>query len=790
MVMRCIKSASIFLTLLALVVFVGLHTTVWAAEGAGEAASASLGEIWAARAGDLDAIAQEAAELQGNAEKLAGPLANNLRQARVRFTRLSGLFQASRGHPTEQLTLVQQMHVLHAEAVAAVSPLEAIAAAMNNRLEELNLQQKDLNTLSRESAAEGVSLRASGGADAGQMAAYAKSLEQAKNRLDEASARLAAILGPARASLARMEQSINNMESSLSDIWGAYYLKPSGGDFGAVASIPAQLAAWATSMGSRLAFAYPQSGPEWLESLKHFSLVGVVMALLGIAALRGARFLPLRWHSACASVITHSWVLAGLGAAGLAASVNKYGGVYFGLTLLGALLLIAGAGSMSWRLRLALRPEPPRRSSPVNRLYPAAALGVVMLFSDLPTQILNLAWGLTMLVFLVCTYMRWRKARAEALPGLERFLHSCSFLFGLASLAAALFGYARLSILLFMALFALVNIITMGSALMGLASILVDKRLAPEKTPMLNAMGQALGVPLAWVIASLCAVPWLLAVPGARYLLQTALETDYTVAGASFGFSKLLGIVLLFFIFRSFIGLGRTSLEHLPDRVPNMERGVVQPLSGLLTYGLWALFALVALGMLGVNLTSLAVVAGGLSVGIGFGMQNIFNNLVSGLMLIFGRSVLVGDVVEVGGVTGTVKAISIRSTILETVERAQVFIPNSAIMSSQFKNWTRNSRMVRRSVVVGVAYGTDTEMVTGILLDLAKAQKHVLKTPPPAVAFTNFGDSALEFTLNVFVDDIDNGLTVMSGLRYAIDKAFAGRGIEIPFPQVTMHTPG
>jgi small-conductance mechanosensitive channel len=194
--------------------------------------------------------------------------------------------------------------------------------------------------------------------------------------------------------------------------------------------------------------------------------------------------------------------------------------------------------------------------------------------------------------------------------------------------------------------------------------------------------------------------------------------------------------------------------------------------------------------MLGVNFTSLAVVAGGLSVGIGFGMQNIFNNLISGLMLIFGRTLLVGDFVDIGGASGTVRAISIRSTTIETVERALVYVPNSIIMAGQFTNWTRASRLVRRSVVIGVAYESDTDLVKTIMLEAAKKQDHVLQSPPPAVLFTNFGDNALEFTLNVFIDDLDYALSTLSALRFELERAFRANNIDIPFPQLTLHTEG
>jgi small-conductance mechanosensitive channel len=221
--------------------------------------------------------------------------------------------------------------------------------------------------------------------------------------------------------------------------------------------------------------------------------------------------------------------------------------------------------------------------------------------------------------------------------------------------------------------------------------------------------------------------------------------------------------------------------------MPYIERGVIPPLRNMFGYGVWALFVLLCLALFGVDFTSLAVVAGGLSVGIGFGLQNLFSNLISGLMLIFGRTILVGDYVEVAGAAGTVRAINIRSTTLETPDRALIYVPNSAIMAGQFVNWTRSSRMVRRSLSVGVAYGSPTGQVTELLARAAAEHPHVVSSPAPLVYFQNFGDSALEFQLLFVIDDLDNAARTLSDVRLSVDRLFAEHGIEIPFPQIAVH---
>lgn len=751
----------------------------------------SLARLWLSRSSDVASLMDEAAALRRQAEDMAQPLAAKVQSARTQFTRLSSLFQASRGHPTEQLTLVQQMHNLRDELQQNIAPLQNISDTIKQRLDEIASLQKDLQDISTESAKDGVNLQADPSAEAQGLKTYSKTLNQARQKLAPAAVRLENLLAPAKSSLDRFNKTIADIESGLVDVWEQYYITPSDNTLDALASTPVLLADWMASFSSRLSFANPQSFGEWMDVARSFAASAFIMAVLGLLGLQGAKSLPERWRRACERVIRRAWVWVGIGLSTLTASTNQSGGIYFAFVLLGALIIIAGVASMSWRLRIAVLPSLEEQPSPLGRLYPPAAIGVLMLFSDLPMRILGIMWGVIMIAFLVMIFSMNRKNKIETpLPLLERLSYGCAFWFGLGSLLVDVAGYARLAILIFMFLFAVVNTVTLASALMALFEMLTDRVFSKATQPVHNAVTQAVSIPVAWALSMLCTVPWIWAVPGAHYLLLHAMYANYTVGEASFDFSKILGILLLFFLFRSFISLGKASLDHLPDRVPNIEKGVLPPLRTLLIYGLWSLFGIIALGMLGVNFTSLAVVAGGLSVGIGFGMQNFFNNLISGLMLIFGRNILVGDYVDVAGASGTVKAINIRSTTIETPERALVYVPNSAIMAGQFTNWTRSSRMVRRSLNIGVAYGSDTDLVAKLLLDAAKEQEHVLAFPSPAVIFNNFGESSLDFTLNVFIDNFDHALSTMSSLRFAVEKSFSKNGVDIPFPQLTLHMPG
>ena len=253
---------------------------------------------------------------------------------------------------------------------------------------------------------------------------------------------------------------------------------------------------------------------------------------------------------------------------------------------------------------------------------------------------------------------------------------------------------------------------------------------------------------------------------------------------------SLIAIVLGVVVFFASLAAVKIANNHLTNNVfakLNMDDGIKHSLSSGIGFVGFIISILLAIVVMGADLTNLAVIAGALSVGIGFGLQNVINNFVSGIIILFERPYKVGDWVIVDNQEGTIKQINIRSTELELFNKSSVIIPNATLLSSSIINMTHDNTLTRKAVAVSVAYGSDVKKVTDILLECAKNNKKVAKNPAPYVLFQDFGANALEFELRCYSKNIWEGWSIPSDLRYEINKRFVEEKIEIPFQQLVIH---
>lgn len=220
----------------------------------------------------------------------------------------------------------------------------------------------------------------------------------------------------------------------------------------------------------------------------------------------------------------------------------------------------------------------------------------------------------------------------------------------------------------------------------------------------------------------------------------------------------------------------------------DLDLGTRQSIATIVKYILICLGFITILQNTNVDLSALGILAGAIGVGIGFGLQNITNNFISGLIILFERPIKIGDRIEVNGVNGDVVKISARSTMVVTNDNISIIVPNSQFIDSPVINWSHHDRNVRFNIPVGVSYKENPERVKEILIQVAKDNPGVLKSPGPDVLFDNYGDSSLNFNLRIWTTEYTSKPRVLkSQLYYEIFKRFSAEGIEIPFPQRDLH---
>jgi len=245
----------------------------------------------------------------------------------------------------------------------------------------------------------------------------------------------------------------------------------------------------------------------------------------------------------------------------------------------------------------------------------------------------------------------------------------------------------------------------------------------------------------------------------------------------------LVGVLLAFYVART---VRFVLNEEVMVRLP-WPTGAKSTTATLVYYAVLLAGLMLALTAAGIQTTQFAIIAGALGVGIGFGLQTVVNNFVSGLILMFERPIQPGDIIDVESLQGRVLAIGLRATRIRTWDGAEVVVPNGTLLSGNLINWTLSDSNRRIDVNVGVAYGTNVRRVLEVLTEVARRQPLAMKDPEPVATFNGFGDSSLDFTMRFWIRDANTALTARSGAYVEVCEALEIEGIEIPFPQRDLH---
>jgi len=366
--------------------------------------------------------------------------------------------------------------------------------------------------------------------------------------------------------------------------------------------------------------------------------------------------------------------------------------------------------------------------------------------------------------------------------------------FPLIIIIAGLSGFDQFAVVLFSRTLALVALSFSILLLMQLISGLLELFLQMAPVKIIRQNAATIVKEITPVLILLHGLFWLAATLNILWLYPTLNGAFSAITSLQFSFSSFTitpgSILTVFFtIYATFLfsrGLRAFLMQEVLPRY-KVERGVQISISRLIHYAVLSIGFVILLSLLGFGLSQVTIIGGALGVGIGFGLQAIVNNFVSGLILLFEQPIKVGDIIEVGTEMGEIKELGLRATIVQTFDNAEIVVPNSELISGTVTNWTLANKKVRVRVPVGVAYGTDLSKVLSILLSCAEANPIVLATPKPVALFLAFGASSLDFELRVWISDFNDKLTVLSQLNQDIDEEFQRAGIEIPFPQSDLH---
>ena len=354
--------------------------------------------------------------------------------------------------------------------------------------------------------------------------------------------------------------------------------------------------------------------------------------------------------------------------------------------------------------------------------------------------------------------------------------------------AIAVLGWGNLAVLAstLWGVFALA--LQLGIGATSVIGVLFEKFDKSGLRALLADLAETFFTLLVWFAVGVGIMTWISINLGTNVVYEKLSSLELNWGDFSFNFLRLGVVLLLFQVVRSLASAWKTVMGNDQLRWKTIDHGAAASLQRIGIYCLWLLYGLFAINLLGISLTNFAFIAGGLSVGIGFGMQAIISNFISGLILLFDRAIQPGDVIEVDGVWAKVMSVNIRNTEVQTFENAKIFLPNSTLIANQVTNWThRNDVRIRRDVAVGVAYGSDVARVKKLLLEAATEHPAVLGSPEPWVIFSNFGASSLDFILRFWVRHVDLAASAPSEIREAIDLKFRENGIEIPFAQMDLH---
>ncbi len=745
-----------------------------AAESQPAPESAVLSSFFQSKAQEVEVLQKDVEGLQ---EQLAGrepDFATALDTARGRLQMLEVMARMVKTNPYDMRVALAEAKYLQLTLTKDLQPLEVLSKELGLKavtvqsLEE-DLERKWSTGLDKDVRQDVQTIRKS-------VAAVGQTLKGVQGQIDKINAKANEIL-------TTTTEWITNFETQLPLIWRAEFLD--GTEFRMLpqpgADVGQELSDWFTNLKSFFLSQYSLAGDagDWAGTFVLFWLPFVFIGYISY------RFLSEVFENAHAG----GRVTSAMAILCLSLAFSLLAAFFSGkvkqtslLLVFTHVLMLLGVQALAWVFRNV---RGILQKDTIQPLLPLVFLSLSVAVLDLlrlPQWMERLTWvGLLVLSSLffgmIRPELKYERFIRRAHPYVLAVLVAVAVLGwgNLAVLASTMWGVLALAVQLAIGATSVVRVVVEKLDKRGWRALVAD--LAMTFLTLLVWLAVIIGI-MAWVNVNL----------GTSAIVDKLSSLELNWGDFSFNFMRLGVVLLLFQVVRSLAMAWKTILDSESLRGKSIDHGAAASLQRIGIYCLWMLYGLVSLNLLGISLNNFAVIAGGLSVGIGFGMQTIISNFISGLILLFDRAIQPGDIIEVNGVWAKVMSVNIRNTEVQTFENAKIFLPNSTLIANQVTNWThRNDVRIRRDVPVGVAYGSDVQLVKKIMLEVAEEHPAVLSSPAPWVVFNNFGPSSLDFIVRFWVRHVDLGLSTCSEIREAIDAKFREHGVEMPFPQMDVH---
>jgi small-conductance mechanosensitive channel len=433
------------------------------------------------------------------------------------------------------------------------------------------------------------------------------------------------------------------------------------------------------------------------------------------------------------------------------------------------ILLVSRWGmDLAWALKNLNNPDN-YGSSPLSYLFWVYFAACFFQFLNLPDVILVVLWPGILIIALIHIL---HGLKYPLVPP-DSYFRKISIFLLFVFLGGSFLGYVNLSIFFTASWF----ILMIGFQFSYTFSTIfrnINERFVKSK--ILQTLSMGIGIPMIWLAVIAAVVTW----AGFQYLninmVMNILKSTFDFYGVKINILLLILGVFLFFVVKTILHVIRSSLDSKFGK--NEETGGILPVFHTMTrYAFWVIYIIVVLKFMDVSITSIAIIAGGLSVGIGLGLQGFVTSFVNGIIILMNRTVRVGDVIQVDNMQARVLKIDLRNTIVQTYDNAIVSVPNSQILNNKFINWTLNNKLVRRQIDIRVKYGVEGEQVKDLIIAIALKNTRIKRFPEPSVQLSDFTDGGMIFSLKIWLDDLDNESVILSDLRYEINKTLMANNV-------------